>query len=450
MDLKKLLCEHDIEVSDYGNISVNDIFDVFVLGKKFPDRKGVNLKLPVYYMSAELCFKILNKYYKGKNLKLDNLIIFLGNYELCDLRKFSVYIISGKKRKGEYKIGKWCGTYNGLISRYNVTLLTTTVHLFEKVNNPLVIEKQTLKYFDDCRLFNSNGNKSEWIKNDLRKIRSVLRKNILKYDTHVEIEVDNKKKFNSLVKLLTNRTSSNKIPQNNASLSSVLVSPYYGCIKKIDVRDEYFNDGRLCLGKDNETIKNRIDDVLYYIYNYFTLDQPAMEKHYASISVSMDYDHNDDIKDISRFIRFRSHYVKDNSYFITFNEKFESDLIYRDIFFVYALHSQLVEKGISKIRFYDVGSISLTNTNGEYQDSRGIDSLDWKLYWWNSYTVSNNWFVKFADFVLACYKIKSHKFDTYYERYLKVSSVTNIPTKCTLYPYVVQNLFVDVDFGGCS
>jgi Family of unknown function (DUF5868) len=59
----------------------------------------------------------------------------------------------------------------------------------------------------------------------------------------------------------------------------------------------------------------------------------------------------------------------------------------------------------------------MMSASGMNTSACDVRDIDWKLHWWNSYNISDNEGIKFRDIVIACYKIKSHKFEIEYEKY---------------------------------
>lgn len=59
--------------------------------------------------------------------------------------------------------------------------------------------------------------------------------------------------------------------------------------------------------------------------------------------------------------------------------------------------------------------ITLINLSGINKHFRGMQALDYALHYWDTYTVEDPRGVTVGELVVGLYKIKSHKFDNYYE-----------------------------------
>jgi hypothetical protein len=86
------------------------------------------------------------------------------------------YVVSTKEKaeKNEYKLGKFLGTHQKLMSRYATYLINPILYYFiaHKKNN--LIETIILSIFDDYRMINCNNHKTDWINLPLNAIVDVI------------------------------------------------------------------------------------------------------------------------------------------------------------------------------------------------------------------------------------------------------------------------------------
>src|SRR5579872_2602217 len=204
VSIRKFLSNSRIKISNNGNISLNDIIDVFICDASIYNIKGLdNLE---YYMSIRKLYKLWFKGLIGKSKRLDDFMCHLRTYDMFDLRRHSIYVVSTHVRAGKnvYKIGSWDHPIGKLITRYNTTLLNPIVYVFVKVCNHILIEQKLLEHFDDVRILNSSGNKSEWINADLNQITKIMNQFIAMYDTQKEIEYVSHETINNIIKFVDN------------------------------------------------------------------------------------------------------------------------------------------------------------------------------------------------------------------------------------------------------
>jgi hypothetical protein len=71
----------------------------------------------------------------------------------------------------------------------------------------------------------------------------------------------------------------------------------------------------------------------------------------------------------------------------------------------------------------NVKFVALSNHRGDNDDARGIRYLDWKLYYWKEFDVYNESGITLHDLIIAAYKIKSHKFDAWFELFCNINSL---------------------------
>ena len=190
----------------------------------------------------------------------------------------------------------------------------------------------------------------------------------------------------------------------------------------------YITGNSLDLGKKESDIRYNLYSILYYVYNQIPLDYDKMKKLYENIEVDCDYDYYDYEKEDDYYNcngpKFVSNEMEDDEYVYKFNsklnghrfpepyagEKYNNKLI-REI------HEFLKEKSPKKLTLKNIHKIKFINDTGVNKDSRGIRDLEWKLHFWPEYTVQSDHSLKLHDLIVAAYKIKSHKFERWFEMF---------------------------------
>ena len=85
---------------------------------------------------------------------------------------------------------------------------------------------------------------------------------------------------------------------------------------------------------------------------------------------------------------------------------------------------------LNNVVFISKYKLKLINSCGFNDDERGSDHLKIKLDFHSEYVLNKNFTL--YDLAIACYKIKSHKFDNWYEIFLKCSKVNLIKDELVL------------------
>ena len=199
MELSIFLNENNIEVSDIGNICLNDIINL-IPNMKPPNTNYKSYAPEIrYFLLPKLLINITFKYINVCK-KIKQLHRLLKRYVLNKhsyLINLSIYLISIPERivKDEYKVGRFKGSMGKLLDRYMTPLVIPIIISFIKVINYKIIEKNILKDLDEYRIINLRNNKSEWIKLNKESILDIIIKNIKKYDSIIPIEKNNKIEF---------------------------------------------------------------------------------------------------------------------------------------------------------------------------------------------------------------------------------------------------------------
>ncbi|AAV50319.1 hypothetical protein [Acanthamoeba castellanii mimivirus] len=182
---------------------------------------------------------------------------------------------------------------------------------------------------------------------------------------------------------------------------------------------KYIKNNVLDLGSKDSYIKFNLSTVIDYIYNQIPLDYAEMNKIYKNICTELDDSPE-----------FQSNLTEDDEYVYKFNEILkkcydEQEMTKRKIFdpdflnykLINELHIYLTKKSPKKLVIKSINSIKLVNNEGVNTDINGTTNVDWKLHFWPEFTIQNSECLTLHDIIIACYKIKSHKFENWYELY---------------------------------
>jgi hypothetical protein len=189
---------------------------------------------------------------------------------------------------------------------------------------------------------------------------------------------------------------------------------------------KYIKNNTLHLGKSEDEIKENMRDVIKYIYRQIPLDHDKMKKHYEHIRVPVSYDDNDDDVEYCNHYRydltFVGYYETDDKYIYYFDSKNELNInFYENKEMINELHKFLHNNSPKKIHIGNYDSVTLDNHRGVNTGVRGIRYLDWKLYYWVEFNVYNKSGLTLDDLIIAAYKIRSHKFEDYYETFSEIN-----------------------------
>ncbi|AEQ60172.1 hypothetical protein [Acanthamoeba castellanii mamavirus] len=138
---------------------------------------------------------------------------------------------------------------------------------------------------------------------------------------------------------------------------------------------------------------------------------------YKDVEVENDYDHikTKGIYDFNLEFKFEPNPVVDDKYVY----KFDGDLSerYENNKLTEKLHEYFTNNSPKNLKLDGVIKLTLINNDGVNVDRRGVRDIDWKLHFWPEYVIYNEKNITFHDLIIACHKIKSHKFDRWYEMY---------------------------------
>lgn len=153
-------------------------------------------------------------------------------------------------------------------------------------------------------------------------------------------------------------------------------------LSKKDLSNEVINKDQLC-------------DLIYYIYNITELKYVYITRY----TINPD---NSKIKNINfHYNEERNQYTKTKNY--------KGPIYYK----LHYYHSMIDH---TKIMFPEKYKVVLYNSSGFNDDVRGSDLTDIKLDYCAIYVLPNNTYKSLCD---GLYRIKSHKFDKWYELYIR-------------------------------
>lgn len=137
----------------------------------------------------------------------------------------------------------------------------------------------------------------------------------------------------------------------------------------------------------------------------------------------------------------RSNIFNDNSLIYVYNRNINYDDDVEEFDdcneLVKQIYNYLIENDDDDVIIKFKKSIILKNKRGINKDHRGSDHVPIKLPFYSKIELGKT--VTLKNLIDACYKIKSHKFDYWYELYCGVSSITKVENKL--------NVYVDFDHG---
>uniref|UniRef100_A0A6G6ABG9 Uncharacterized protein n=1 Tax=Borely moumouvirus TaxID=2712067 RepID=A0A6G6ABG9_9VIRU len=219
---------------------------------------------------------------------------------------------------------------------------------------------------------------------------------------------------------------------------------------------KYITGNYLDLGKKESEIRYNLKSIIKYIYCQIPLDYDKMKKLYKHVKVDCDYDFKKDDDYDYLGPDFMPNEMQDDGCVCEFeheldgfyfpgpdfmpNEMQDDEYVYKfkdelDEFYfpepylgedinnelIREMHEFLIEKSPKKLILKDIRTIKLIKNKGVNEDRRGVRGLDWKLHFWPEYIISSKRSLKLHDLIVALYKIKSHKFEKWYEMFSRVS-----------------------------
>lgn len=200
----------------------------------------------------------------------------------------------------------------------------------------------------------------------------------------------------------------------------------------------FIEDDKLFFNFNVKRSQKFMKNIIKYIYEQFSLNYEKMKFHYSGKKSLLDIDGDICYEFGLPNLQFDNSMEKDDEYFYIFDseQKMRLKKNCETERIITILHNYLKEHPASKLKIYSINSedeiepikiLSINNLSGINQDIRGIRDVDWKLYFWNKYkfTIHDDIeSVSFEDLVIACYKIKSHKFDNWYELFININQLT--------------------------
>ena len=189
----------------------------------------------------------------------------------------------------------------------------------------------------------------------------------------------------------------------------------------------------LDIGKTENEIEHNLEQIIKYIYEYFPLDHDKMIKLYEDVKVPVSFDDEDDDDNDYRYdLTFVSYPKPDDKYIYKFNDQLNFYGDVDDELYITEIHKYLAKYSPKRLRIKGIKSLYLSNHRGVNSDARGVKMLDWKLHYWEEYGVGNDNDITFDQLIIALYKIRSHKFERWYETFCRINSTSLDGTSLTL------------------
>ncbi|AZL89928.1 hypothetical protein QKC54_gp0816 [Megavirus baoshan] len=180
----------------------------------------------------------------------------------------------------------------------------------------------------------------------------------------------------------------------------------------------FVKNNYLKIGLKEKNIKKYLKDIFEYIYQAYELDIEKMQhlyEHIESYDNHTYYFQNNSIND-SEYV-YRKKIIDLDNLFRPNRELFNesSHILIEEINTYLLTHSEhdLIIKDFTKI-------LLINNTGPDERKSK-LYYLDQKLHFWPEYIMEDK--ITFHDLIIAAYKIKSHKFETWFEMFAGVLEV---------------------------
>ena len=195
---------------------------------------------------------------------------------------------------------------------------------------------------------------------------------------------------------------------------------------------KYIKKNNLNISNDDN---NLMQDLMHFIYNSFQLDHDKMKPLYDHIDVPNTFDDDDSSFDddndeyIDKYasirgfngdidLEFTDYHEEDDKYYYIYNGITSHK--YKNESFIKEIYKYLSEKSPRKLRIFEGHNLLLINKSGLNSYTGGCKYLDWRLHFWPEYKVSKKRRITLHDLIIGASKIKSHKFENFYEKYLHV------------------------------
>ena len=181
--------------------------------------------------------------------------------------------------------------------------------------------------------------------------------------------------------------------------------------------------GTLTLPSDPKQLKKIVTHLFEYTYSNIKLDYDKISKSIdeelseseSSYDWEAEYEPGENDCELS--------YKTDNAFDPRdFDESPHAELFAR-------IHTYVQSNGARGVRLKGVRSLTIRNSMGINTDTRGTRPLDSHLKFHPSYTVERGHRITLHDFIIASYKIKSHKFENWYELISGAETVTMSKTR---------------------
>lgn len=178
---------------------------------------------------------------------------------------------------------------------------------------------------------------------------------------------------------------------------------------------KFIRNNKLVLDYDHEQIKHIFTSIMKYIYWYICLDLDKMKELYSDIDDPKDFD-SIYVYKITVESELDKNYL---DYFVDEDEDIDKDMY---VHLMCEIHKYLKNNSAKDLKIKGVCNIKFINDAGINDDFRGVEDVDWKLFFHKKYVVKKK-DITFEDLIIAAYKIKSHKFEDNYEMFCEITDL---------------------------
>ena len=192
---------------------------------------------------------------------------------------------------------------------------------------------------------------------------------------------------------------------------------------------KYIKDKSLILGKKETQIKENLDAIFDYIYYQIPLNHDKMVNLYKDVNVPISFDDTPDYDYYRDKLKFVPCDETDDKYIYKFKDEVDLESFDINPIIISEIHGFLMKYSPKKLKIGNYTDLKVSNYHGVNKDARGIRYLDWRLYFWEEYNISNDNGITFHDLIIAAYKVKSHKFENNYEMYCSIKNIHNSDNK---------------------
>ncbi|AVL94144.1 hypothetical protein mvi_784 [Megavirus vitis] len=180
----------------------------------------------------------------------------------------------------------------------------------------------------------------------------------------------------------------------------------------------FIQNNYLQIGLKEKKLKIYLKDIFEYIYRAYELDVEKMQYLYEHIESNDNhtyYFQNNSMND-SEYVYKKKIIDLDN--LLQPNHELFNESSYE---LIQEINTYLLTHSEHELIIKDFSKILLINNSGPDERKSELYYLDQKLYFWSEYMMEDE--ITFHDLIIAAYKIKSHKFETWFEMFANISEI---------------------------